>query len=312
MRTESRRMRGPGGVALMAVIWLIALLSLATVAAIRVVAFDLDVAQGSIHGFRARQLAEMGIAVGANPAVERADPILRQWSEEGGEGFEVRLISEGSRFNINAILNRDDKNLLQSMFIDWGMELEAASAVADALGDWVDTNDEVALNGAEEEWYLSMGRVNQPFNRPFYSVEEMRLVRGMDMVEAYRPDWRSWFTVWSGGTLDINEASAEMIAVAAELRVEEASIIPETVVGTDGLRDTEDDRPFQSAEEALALLGVDGSLRPDIAARFSVNDTTTRIESIGTSPGARRKITVIVRNRTGQPAVLERTEEVIP
>ncbi len=82
--------------------------------------------------------------------------------------------------------------------------------------------------------------------------------------------------------------------------------------GLDGIRDTEDDVPFQSAEEALALLGVDGSLRPDIAARFSANETTTRIESIGTAEGARRKITVIVRNRTGQPAVLERTEEVIP
>jgi hypothetical protein len=59
-------------------------------------------------------------------------------------------------------------------------------------------------------------------------------------------------------------------------------------------------------------LGVDGTLRPDIVSRFSVNDTTTRIESIGTSPGARRKITLVVRNRTGQPAILERTEEVIP
>ncbi|MCU0794700.1 MAG: general secretion pathway protein GspK [Akkermansiaceae bacterium] len=300
------------GVALMAVIWLIALLSLATVAAIRVVAFDLDVAQGSIHGFRARQLAEMGIALGANPAVERPDPILKQWSEEEGEGFEVKLISEGAKFNINGILMREDKNLLQSMFIDWGMDLEEASAVADALGDWIDSNDEAALNGAEEEWYLEMGRINQPFNRPFYNVEEMRLVRGMDLVEAYRPDWRNWFTVWSGGALDLNEASAEMIAVAAEVRVEEATIIPETVVGPDGLRDTEDDRPFQSTEEALALLGVEGSLRPDIAARFGVNETTTRIESIGTTAGARRKITVIVRNRTGQPAVLERTEEVIP
>ncbi len=70
--------------------------------------------------------------------------------------------------------------------------------------------------------------------------------------------------------------------------------------------------PFQNAQEALALVGVDGSLRPDISARMTVNDTTTRIESIGMVYGAKRKISLIVRKRTGRPAILERTEEVIP
>jgi hypothetical protein len=43
-----------------------------------------------------------------------------------------------------------------------------------------------------------------------------------------------------------------------------------------------------------------------------VNDSTTRIESTGYADGAKRKINVIVRNRTGRPALLERTEEIIP
>jgi hypothetical protein len=134
----------------------------------------------------------------------------------------------------------------------------------------------------------------------------------MDYVEALKPDWRNWFTIWSGGALDLNEAPAELIAVAAGVTPEEAAVIPETVRGPDGLRDTADDVPFQSAAEALALLGVDGTLRPELSARMTVNDTTTRLESIGSVAGARRKITVIVRNRTGRPAVLERTEEVMP
>lgn len=300
------------GSAMVAVLWLVAVLSLALVAAVRVVAFDIDVASARVHGARARHLAEMGIAVGANPVVERSDPLLRQFDELAGEGFEVRLVSEGAKFNINAILMRDDKPLMQAMFIDWGLDLEQAQALADALGDWVDPDDNVALNGAEEEAYLEMGRVNQPFNRPFYHLDEVRLVRGMDLVEAYNPNWREWFTIWSGGLLDLNEADPALIAVAAETSPEEASVIPETVRGPDGLRDTDDDAPFQSAQDALALIGVDASLRPDIAGRMTVNDTTTRIESIGSVQGARRKISLIVRNRTGRPAVLERTEEVVP
>jgi general secretion pathway protein K len=302
----------PRGAALLAVIWLIAILALATMTALRVISFDMDIATSKIHGSRARHIAEMGIAIGSNPAVKRADPILRQVDGETGEGFEVRVISEGSRFNINAILLKDDTALLRSMFIDWGLDLDDAQAVTDALKDWIDENDEVLLNGAELEQYQEIGRINQPFNRPFYDLSEMRLVIGMDLVEAVRPDWREWFTIWSGGALDLNDAPAELIAAAAEVRVEEADIIPETVRGSDGLRDTQDDVPFENAAAALALLGIDTNGRPDIAARFTVNDATTRIESIGRTVGASRKITVIVRNRTGKPALLERTEEIIP
>jgi type II secretory pathway component PulK len=297
---------------LLAVIWLIAILALATMTALRVISFDMEIASAKIHGSRARHVAEMGIAIGSNPVVKRSDPILRQFDGEAGEGFEVRVISEGSRFNINAILLRDDTALLRSMFIDWGLELDDAQAVSDALMDWVDENDEVLLNGAEFEQYEALGRINQPFNRPFYNLAEMRLVLGMDLVEAVRPDWREWFTIWSGGALDLNDAPAELIAAAAEIRVEEAEVIPETVRGTDGQRDTEDDVPFENAAAALDLLGVDANGRPDIARRFTVNDATTRIESIGQAEGAKRRITVIVRNRTGKPALLERTEEIIP
>ncbi|WP_367872647.1 general secretion pathway protein GspK [Luteolibacter sp. Populi] len=300
------------GSALIAVMWLIAILALASMAAIRMIYFDVDLSASQIHGFRARQMAEMGIAVASNPAVKRTDPLLHQMSEESGEGFEARLISEGEKFNINALLLKQDEQFFKSLFIDWGLTLDEAQAMTDALIDWVDTNDEAGLNGAESKWYLDQGRLNQPFNHPFYNLDEMRFVKGMDYIEALKPDWRNWFTIWSSGQLDLNEAPAELIAAAAECTVEEANIIPETVRGPDGVRETDDDAPFQQLEAALTLLGVDTNARPDIAARMTVNDATQRIESIGTVSGAKRKITVIVRNRTGRPAVLERTEEIVP
>ncbi|QJE98251.1 general secretion pathway protein GspK [Luteolibacter luteus] len=311
MKFKSTRSRNRGS-ALIAVLFLIAILAMASITAIRVVSFDVDLAGAQVHGFRARQLAEMGIAIAANPVVKRSDPLLRHLSEEDGEGFEARIISEGEKFNINAIILRQDEQLMKSMFMDWGLDLDQAQELSDALIDWVDGNDEVGLNGAESEWYTAQGHLNQPFNRPFYDLEEMRMVRGMDLVEALKPDWRNWFTIWSSGALDLNEAPAELIAAAAEITVEEANVIPETVRGADGIRDTDDDKPFQDVNTALALMGVDTTLSPQVAQRFTVNDTTTRLESIGSVAGAKRKITVIVRNRTGRPAVLERTEEVIP
>lgn len=301
----------PRGAALMAVLWLIAILAMACMATLRVISFDMELATSKIHGSRARQIAEMGIAVGSNPAVKRSDPILRQLNEESGEGFEVKVISEGGRFNINRILIQEDKALLRSIFMEWGLELEVAQEIADALGDWIDADDDESLNGAEKGYYEQEGRINQPFNRPFYDLSEVSLVRGMNLVEAVRPDWRDWFTIWSSGGLDINEAPAELIAAAAEMPVANAEIIPETVRGTDGIRDTIDDSPL-SLEAALDLLGISTEARPDLARRFAVNDSTTRIESTGYADGAKRKINVIVRNRTGRPALLERTEEIIP
>lgn len=300
------------GTALVAVLWLIAILAMACMAALRVISFDMELATQKIHGSRAGHMAEAGIAVGSNPVVERDDPVLKFHNPETDEGYEVELISEGGRLNINAILQRDDTLLLRFLFIDWGLDLDTAQALVDALADWVDADDEARLNGAERDWYEARGRVNQPFNRPFYDINEMRLVRDMNLIEALRPDWRDWFTIWSSGLIDINEASAAVIAVAAEIPVEQASAIPTIVNGADGILGTEDDAPFEDVGSALAILGVNAEGRPDIAARFTIGDTTTRVVSTGYASGAKRRVTVILRNRTGQPALLERTEEIIP
>ncbi len=304
--------RRPRGFALIAVLFLIAILSLAAITTLRVITFDMQVATAKVHGARAFQLAEMGVAIGSNPAVERNDPLLHRIDEANNEEVNVTLTSEGARFNINSLILSEDKSLLRSILIHWGLDLDSAQALTDALTDWVDSDDETALNGAEVGDYEKAGRLNQPFNRPFYDIEEMSLVLGMDQVEKLRPDWRNWFTVWSGGTLDLNEADAELISVAAEVTPEQASIIPETVRGIDNVRDTEDDVPFQDVASALSLLGIGGESGQTIAQRFTVDDTTTRITSTARSGDSVRRINVIVRNRTGRPALLDRTTEIVP
>ena len=307
----SRTHSQPRGAALMAVLWLIAILAMACMATLRVISFDMEIASAKIHGSRARQAAEMGIAIGSNRAIKRSDPLLHRQGSEG-ERYDATVISEDGRFNINSLV-QNDKPLLLSIFVGWGLQPDDASKVIDALSDWIDADDNESLNGAEIKYYEAEGRINQPFNRPFYHLDEARLVRGMDQIEALRPDWRNWFSVWSSGKLDLNEASAELIAAAAEVPVEQAQIIPQTVRGEDDQRDTLDDLPFSDPSAAIALLGVDPQ-RPDINSRFTANfaDGTTRIESIGSAEGAKYKITVILKNRANEPVLLERTEEIIP
>ena len=312
IHTLDRRVSARQGVALIAVLWLIAILSLAAITTLRVISFDAEITTAKIHGSRALQLAEMGIAIGANPVVERNDSLLHRIDEENNEEIHVTLSSESARFNINSLVLAEDKTLIRSIFTHWGLDLDAAQALTDAFTDWVDEDQEVALNGAETEEYIRMGRINQPFNRPFYDLNEMRLVRGMDQIEALRPDWRNWFTIWSGGTLDLNEADAELISVAAEVTAAQASIIPNTVRGKDGIRNTQDDVPFKDLASAISLLGIDANSRQDIAQRFTINDTTTRITSTARAGESKRRIVTIVKNRTGKPILLSRTIEIIP
>ncbi len=306
------------GSALLAVLWLIAVLAFAVVTAVKLLSFDLDVADSQVNGFRARQAAEMGIAVGCNPVVKRDDPILQLGGDDGAS-FQVLIRSEGERFNINHLLQvSNDKNLLKEIFIHWGIDEDVSQEIADAMKDWIDSNDDTELNGAEKAYYEDLGRINQPFNRPFYSLDEMRLVKGMELVEQVKPDWQDWFTVWSSGGLDINEADAEKISIAAECNLEDADGLVEIVRGPDGVRGTEDDAPFQNlgsgqdGQSVFDLLRVPEFYAPVVTPRLAVNDSTTRIESTGTAGSTKRKIVLVVRNRTGKPAILEKTEEVIP
>lgn len=312
INSEIKGRRLGRGSALIAVFWIMAVLALAVFAAVRVVYHDADVAASQLNGFEALQVAERGIAVAVNPAVEKMDPILVWSDEEQDISYKARIMSEAARFNINVILIRKDKQLLTDIFTDWGMELQDAQTLIDNLSDWIDEGDLAELNGAEVDWYESQGRPNHPFNRPFYNLDEMRLVKGMDQLEELRPNWRKWFTIWSNGKLDVNEAEPELIAAAADVSIDDARDMVDYVLGPDRERNTEDDQPFQNISEALAQLGVSEFEQPVVTPRLTVSDTTTRIVSDGRAGSVKRRITLILRSRTGQLAILDRKEEIIP
>lgn len=288
------------------VFWLMAVLSLAVFTTAHLVHNDMDIIVSQKRSFRAGQLAEMGIAIGMNQVIEKFDPLLVQ-QFDSAEGFEVHLKSEGGRLNINRILQQQDRLLLEDLFTFWGLTDDDASAIVDSLEDWVDGDDLAGLNGAEFEYYWDLGFENYPFNRLFYDIEEMALVRGMDLVSEYKPDWRDYFTLWSAGPLNVNEATAEMLE--AVLRVSDAAAAEfiEVRNGYDQVPDTEDDVVFQSAQEAAAVLGLNEADQLMIG-RLGVNDPTMRVESTGIVGDYMKTVVLVVRNREAQPIILSREE----
>jgi len=306
-------------VALVAVLWLIAILALTTFAVIKLTGLEGSKAVDNIASIQARYLAEMGVAVAANPKVERSDGLLKQYFDDLGGGYEAKYLSEGSKFNINYIILRRDRDLLLNIFSAWGLDLDESMRLCDALFDWVDSDDSKNLNGAEWQDYERMGRVGQPFNRAFYHLDELKLVRGWDLVEQAYPQWKEWLTLWSRGRLLVQETTSERLAAATGSDPARCESLLNGIKGPDGELGTADDKPLTSLNELYTQLGISKIQQNIVQQRLTLADTTTRIESTGFVGGGADnsqrialRLVVVIGNRSGQPTLLDRSEEIVP
>jgi general secretion pathway protein K len=303
------------------VIWLTAMLAMVINSTVHIIYNDVEFSIAQRQAFRCRQLAEMGINVAMNPAVKEFDTALLNQPFPDGGSFSVKIRGEGGRYNINALLRDKDRVFFQRLFTLWGLDMDSGNTLYDRLIDWVDTDDEKSLDGLEKDDYEEIGRLGHPFNRPFYDLDEIPLVPGFDAAIKDVPRWRDYFTIYSAGKLDLNEAEPPVIALgmvasnatsdplrdfddfteqAAEWRIE-------NLFGPDKLEDTDDDVKLQDLNSALVQLGIDTD-DPAAVARFGANDQTTHIEAIGSIAEFGVRVVMIVRNRTGQPQILSREE----
>ena len=278
------------GSALLAVLWIVALLSMLVAMTSLLVMQDVDTVVIRRQMFRARMLAEMGLAFAGHPDVKPNDPLLHQVVAEG-EGFDVEIRGEDGRLNPNALLMRQDRETLRRVFRYWGMDLQQADGLIDAMIDWVDQDSFTQPKGAEFRQYNVPGL---PFNRPFRSVEEMSLVRGMTIVEAAYPGWRDWFSVNASGVLDVNEAEPDIVSAITGADIIICREMQARRLGRDGIRNTTDDVLFPDVQSALRLLGVGGN-PGGTAAAISVQSGTRRIVSHGTTGGFTKSMVAVVQ-----------------
>jgi general secretion pathway protein K len=291
--------------ALIAVYWVIAILSLAVFTSTQFLFLELETHSSTEWEFRAGQLADMGIALAAHPGVERWDPLLRQQVDSTG-GFQAVIRSEGSRINLNHfVVSENGRIILNEIFIRWGLDQQAAAELIDALTDWVDADDNALPRGAEGNLYRGRGIRDQPYNRPFRSLDEVQLVRGFDEVMARFPAWREVFTLLSGGPLDLNDASPELIQMVCQCGANDAQRLVAVRLGADRQPDTQDDVKFESMEEATNLLGLGEAQKRALANLLGVGDSATRLISIGTAGGVSVERTLVLSDREGQPVLLE-------
>lgn len=283
------------GSALIAVFWMIFALGMVLFAATKSLHADTEYTRMMRGRIFAKRFAETGIELARHPAMQQDDPLLHFSSDNGG-GFDVTLKTEEARLNINFLLQSGDKILLRRLFTRWGFKPDFATALGDALKDWVDADDNASLNGAEKREYQKAGFDGMPFNRPFKEVEEMLNVRGMDIVNAERPDWREWFTVYGDGRIDINDTSAEIISLLGDVPMERVQPVLTFRNGRDGAHRTRDDMRLSSVPQVAQMLGVfNRQTVAQLTQWIQFTGPIRRIESVGYLGPLKRKLILITQ-----------------
>ena len=288
------------GAALLLVLWAITVISFAVLWAANVVNLELETTISDSAGLRARQIAVSGVALGVHPQVKREDTELLNRDFGAGERMEVRIRGEGARFNINQLIQQQDRITMLNLLTLWGLTPDEANALIDRWKDWTDEDEfRTGFGGAERGDYEALGIANAPANRPFRSVSEMARVLGMEQVATLKPDWADSFTIFGDGKIDVNEADAGVLQAATGIVPEMVEGILQQRRGPDGIEPSEDDFRFEDVSQLAGWLA--GSMLPSeqILAKLSTESSVKRIDSRGIVGERSRLISVVAASGDG-------------
>jgi general secretion pathway protein K len=283
-----RRCRGS---ALLLVLFAIILLTALVTATVRFVSDDVDEYGALNKEFRARQLAESGLAFGIDPQVQNQDKgLLEQVMPDGGR-FHVFISSESTKLNINFILQNGRDDLLSDLFIRWGVDPKVADAAAQGLRSYLSNtvSNQPALASAPAP---SPSPVS-PLATQFTSVAEMSLVPEFGPVMKKQPDWMNYFTIWGDGKIDVNLADADTISLVTGASQATADQMVKYRWGPDGKPFTLDDRVYNSLDEVRAALGMSPGQFQLVQDLLSLTSAVDRIESTGIIAGYEKEIIVV-------------------
>jgi general secretion pathway protein K len=211
--------------------------------------------------------------------------------------------ADGTRYSVQ---QQRFIRLLQTLPLAQPLDVIAAEEVTNAVRDWLDEDPsglevERVPGGAEALYYAELTPPYRPANRPFVSVSELRLVRGVS-AELYRA-LLPHISVW-GEAININTASAALLRSLNKngvlLPLSEAQVAP--WLGNQ----QRDKSAYASVNEALAAVNVEqiDSAGLAVNSRFFL---LTSVAALGQSQFALssvlqrddNKVTVIARSQWG-------------
>ena len=249
IRNPHSAFRNSRGVALMMVLWVIAILSVVVLEFCFAMRTEVNIAQNFKEETQRYAMAEGGIERAIAELIYRNDARMqqlrktlkpeevsaekREWVTDGrpyvlsfDQGTcEVRAMGEAGKVNINIVSDPT----LRKIIGQFGLEGEARDVVVDSILDWRDPDGFYRVNGAENDYYQSLKEPYDCKNGNFDSIEELLLVRGVTPELFYgrkktekgdegekvdRAGLKDVFSIYAfGEQIDINSASATTLRI---------------------------------------------------------------------------------------------------
>jgi general secretion pathway protein K len=318
-----------GGSALLLVLCTILLLAALIVSVVSFVKPGVDEYAAWNGQFHARLLAETGAAYAFSPQVKKTDTELLDQKFENGDSFQTTITSESTRLNVNTLLQVDRGDILERLFRSWGLSDDKARDALAGLTRWVGpvvnpsgvtsnnptSNNPIPNNpmssGANPTPSPSSspapGTTNQPgtgtnsLTHPFLAVEQMSLVPEFKTVMDAQPTWADYFTVWTDGKIDVNEATADQIELLTAVSNAQAD---EFIKHRKGVRGIDGEQPYTDLSQVQAVLGLSSAQFELLAPLLGLTSNLDRIESRGLSGRYVSTLTVVVNRNSSPPQYL--------
>ena len=186
------------------------------------------------------------------------ESLIREGDVKGG--YSANIGNESGKVNINTA----DDNLLQVMFSGVEIDAEQKKVIVDSIMDWRDENSLHRINGAEDDYYLSLENPYECRDDEFQSKEELLLVRGIsreifagikDMITIYSTSKTRKSNIFAQGSGKSNSSRININFAPKKLLTLLPTMTDELV---DRIIVYRNEKMLQSINELQAIVGMDG------------------------------------------------------
>ncbi len=297
--------------AILLALWALFLLSAMVISWALNINTQLTLSSTANRAVEAEAMACSGAEVAMHPLVKLGSPLLRG-SLAPNQSFEARITGENGRLNLNAIAaavianpNSPSRELLRKYLEVRGVDLNERDHMIDCLLDWIDPDNLVRLDGAEDD------QAYKPTNGPLKTLDEVKRIHGWEDF-ASQPDWDADLTLYSmnqgaqgqAAQIDINSASRNVLLALPGFTEPAVDRLLQLRRGPDGDEGTEDDVQLTAADLQNVL-----GLRPDqfnqLASLVAYDSTVKRVISVGKSGSTTRTVRmVLLKTNNGTARVI--------
>ena len=231
----SARLPAQHGIALVLVLWIIALLTVMALGLTTTQRTESALTQNQLDGARFRALAEgainltvLNLITTPLETVPSEDVVVPDGAVHrlrlDGERIEVEVQNEASRIDLNQATSEQLAALIDVVNADTLDGAPTRDSIVAAIIDWRDADDLAQLNGAEDGDYVSAGMPYGARDDFFKSSEELRQVLGMT-PKLYQQLAPHLSVDNDSRQVDLDFASAVVLAAAQGISLEDARLV---------------------------------------------------------------------------------------